>query len=338
MFKMTHQSDLDNLKFSYYNIHGYILAVSGQAIPIFDRELKEFKIKKKTPDLYIIETQEKNLPIQLRGSSKGIFLPFDNSKIARYESGADPSWLFGLIQNFIRWKDKTYLHCGAVSKDNKAVLFPASEDVGKTRTTLYLTSHGYDYLNDEWLILGQDGIAYPYLKSIHLFDYNLKDKNLAKKVLGNKRIFYNLIYSVLRLIPKLISHRYVKFACDRIKPQFSVRIDQIYPKIKFSKPSKIEKIFWLIKDKNAKKITIEDAIPEQIAEKMSYINVLEKYMFYRNYYDFAYHNQSNPFWENYIQENKNILTKAFKKAKIVKKIILPHYFNPAEIKKIIESY
>jgi len=335
---MSIQHNLEKIPFDYYDINGYILAVSGPVKGAFHEEFSHFKCSKKKAMLYIIETSEKDLPLKQRGSDEGVDLPFGGGNVVKYEKGISSGWVVFLIMHFITWKDKTFLHCGAVAKDGKALIFPATGDVGKTKTTMYLVSKGYEYLSDEWLVIGDNGVAYPFLRKTKVFDYNLKsDRTLAKRILGPKRFFYDLIYKTLKLIPKIFHHRYIQFACGRITPFFQRRVDEIFPNAKYAKPSKIEKVFWLVKDESAKEIRLENTTPKEIAERMYYAIFLEKFMFYFNYLLYAYPSGPNKEWDNYFLENKRIMQKAFQKAKVIKKVIVPDEFDVKEMEKVVSS-
>jgi hypothetical protein len=161
-----------------YDIYGFVLAVDEGMKKAFDLEYWRFATKKaKKVDLFVRKTEKKGLPVKLRMDTKGISLPFARGdKTVWYEPGVPGDWVLYTIEPFLRWKDKCFLHCGAVEKDGAAIVFPAASGVGKTTMAMYLTGKGYSYLADDWLIVGQDGMAYPFYKTVHVFDYNLKDK------------------------------------------------------------------------------------------------------------------------------------------------------------------
>jgi len=326
-------------KYSYYNIYGFIIAVSGPAIKSFDKEYWRFKIKtSKKVDLYIEQTAAKDLPIKLRQDVKGIYIPFSKKeKKALYEKNINTDWLLYEIEPLISWKTKTFLHCGAVEKDGRAILFPAGGGVGKTTLVTFLLRKGFRYLSDDWLIVGDDGKAYPFLKTIHIFDYNLKDKDLAKRVLGRRRFFVMLKIKFLSLLPKIIPSRFTRIIVDRLMPIFSEDISKVFPKAKVGKISQIKKVFWLLKEKNISAPIIEKANSKTIARKMSYINLLEMNHFFRNYYEYAYDTEVNEEIESRHKNDIKILEKAFKKADIYA-VKVPAKMNPAKVFNLIKNH
>ena len=180
----------------YYNIYGFVLAVDDTLSKAFDKEYWRFKTNKKTnADLYVKMDNSIKKHTYLREAKNGIYLPFkEGENTVYYDKGVNAEYLLYTIEPFIHWKDRSFLHCGAVSKENKAILFVGKGGVGKTSVVIYLIKNGFSYIADDWAIIGNSKV-YPFFKTVHIFDYNLKNKELAKRALGNKRFLYRIIFA-----------------------------------------------------------------------------------------------------------------------------------------------
>ena len=328
---------MEDKKLTYYDIYGFVIAVDKDMKKAFDLEYWRFKTDKvKKADLYIIKTDKKDLPIKLRLDKIGIYIPFDKKeKTVYYEEGIQADWVLYSIEPLIRWKDKCFLHCGAVEKDRGAILFPAEGGVGKTTMAMFLTGRGYNYLSDDWLIIGDDGKAYPFYKTVHVFDYNLKDKEIAKKVLGRKAVFVKFRIFSLNLLQTLMPHRFVRIFAERFMPIFSIDIQKLHPNAKLGKVSKIRKIYWLKKDKKTDKPYLVKSNYKKVTEKMPYITALETNHFYKNYLEWVYKNQSNEEIESRTEKDRKIMEKAFKNSEVYE-LFVPDNINPNEVYKIIK--
>jgi hypothetical protein len=321
------------MEVAYYDIYGFKMSVEGDEAIInsFNTEYKEFRTEGvEIMDLVIRPSNEDSLPIRLRMATKGIKIDFQKG-IVEYEPGIPYDWLLYTIEPMIHWEDKCFLHCGAVSKDGIAILFPAEGGVGKTSMAMHMVQNGYEYLADDWLIIGKDGMAYPFPKTIHVFNYNLKGKTeLQKKVLGAKRWYINLKFWALDLLPKIIPHRFVRIVAERLMPIFSVDLKTLNPAATRSKACPIKKVYWLIKDKKATTPYVKKPLEGELTSKMPYITALETNHFYRNYIEWVYSNKPVKWIENKIRDDEHIMKQAFSQAEILE-LHVPDKINPAEV-------
>ena len=328
----------DNL--TYYDIYGFILAVDPGMKKAFDLEYWRFNVKGNSEaDLYILKTDKKNLPIKLRLAEKGISIPFDFSEnkenVVWYEPGVPGDWVLYTIEPLINWKDKCFLHCGAVEKDGKAIIFPAEGGVGKTTMAIYLVSRGYNYLSDDWLVAGKDGKAYPFYKTIHVFDYNLKkDRPMAKRVLGWKRFGVFVRIRLLELFQKLVPHRFVRIFVERFMPIFSIDIEKLHPNAKIGSVTPIDKVYWLKKDYTISKPYLKAVGSKEVADKLAHMTALETHHFYKNYLEWVYTNSEQKSIQNKIEKDKKILEGAFSKAENYE-LFVPDKINPKEVAKLL---
>lgn len=113
-----------------------------------------------------------------------------------------------LIRFKLERKGYSVIHASAMSKDDKAFLFPSQSGAGKTTTALYLSDEGYDYLGDDFVILHR-GVIFSYPSALNLFSYNLNPdirKNLSTGeniLLSIKNALYILTAKKIKIFTKM---------------------------------------------------------------------------------------------------------------------------------------
>ena len=185
-----------------YDIHGFTFCVEGIANKMFLREYGWAKVNVAPKiSLYVKPYKgEENLPTKPAGSLKGMYIPFkENEYVLWYEEGVPLNVLISYCEALMYWPDKTILHAGGVTKEGEALLFVGGGNVGKTSSVLNLLREGYEYLSDDWIVIDKNK-AYPLPKTLHIFDYNLKNKEVAKSVLGIKRFLYKPFFKLLEVL------------------------------------------------------------------------------------------------------------------------------------------
>lgn len=276
----------------FYDIHDFIVAVEGPADKIFSKEYSHFKVHV-TPrkiDLFVkIYEGNEDLPTRPAGSLKGMRIPFaDDENTLWYEKGTALEVLLSYCEALMWWPNKVILHTGGVAKNGNALIFTGSGNVGKTSIVLNLLKEGYEYLSDDWIVIGE-GKAYPLPKLVHIFDYNLKNKEIARSVLGLKRFFYKPFFELIEAGRKYSPHRYVRYALEFLKPTFCVDLQKINPNAKVASPAFISKIFYLERQ-DVKDIHVTDDIgADDLARRMAYVNLYEWDFFFREYYKYVSH-------------------------------------------------
>ena len=95
----------------------------------------------------------------------------------------------------------------------------------------------YNCLTDDWAII-ERGKAFPMPKRIRIFDYNLKHKEIAKRVLGFKRLYYYPLCKLLEYGSRFSPHKIHKICFQKIteRTMLTVDIHRIYPEAKVSSP------------------------------------------------------------------------------------------------------
>jgi hypothetical protein len=292
-------------KMEYFDIYGFKIKVLGNAEKKFLQELSFFRKKSLSRFDLFVKPSEEDLPTKQKGSNFGIKLPFgDTDKILLYNEEVENDFLFYMAEPLIEWKNKCFLHCGAIEKAGKALVFPAWSGVGKTRIVMAAIKKGWRYLSDDRLIVGE-GKAFPYPKPLHIFDYNLRDKKVAKKVLGKKSWFYLPLFRLINFLERNFKNRFFRILVDRFRPSFSVPLKKLEPSSKIAPTSIIEKFIFLTEDP-LKKIT-----SSELAEKMSTVNDHEKNHFYLEYQRYVFQKGKSKKIEGLKKREKEIMKKTF---------------------------
>ena len=309
---------------NFYDIHDFVIAVDSYVNPIFLREYGWFKTAKKSVnkvDLYVkVWRGNKILPTHRAGGLKGLLLPLNpHEDILWYNLGMDAATVLEYCEALMWWHDKTFLHAGAVSKNGGAFIFTGGGGVGKTSLVLNFLRRGYEYLGDDWILVGKQGVAYPFPKTVHMFDYNLKDETIARRVLGSKRYYYKILFGIFEIGERIAPNRYVRFLFQRFKPRFNVPIQNLCQKATISLPSPVSQVFFLER-KNVKggRIEVSEEIsPEEIAYRLAHVNLFERNYFFKEYHRYAYEfGVRNEKIEKRFDHDFGILLEAFKKTKI----------------------
>lgn len=327
---------------SVYDVHGFVVTVEGPADKVFSEEYGYFKISKapQKVDLIIkVNEGKRPLPTQIWGLNKGIYIPFDESEnTLLYDEGMENvrplDRFLDSFEFLMWWSDKARLHAGAVAKDDKAYVFTGEGGVGKSSSVLKLLKEGYNYLSDDWLIIGA-GKAFPFPKRIHIFDYNLKDKEIAKRVLGYKRLYYCPMCKLLEYGSKFSPHKYIRFFFDRLRERtmLTVGLHKIYPEAKVAPPSSISKVFLLERKKvDHDHIEVKkDITSKQLARKMAYYNMFEWSHMFKEYYHYIHlFGIRNKRIENRLDNNIKIMNETFGKCDLYR-VILPKRLDLSEV-------
>ena len=317
-----------------------MISVEGPADRVFASEYGYFKASEVPHeiDLFVkVNERLDSLPTRVWGYDKGMFIPFGESEnILWYDKGVESikEYLIHFCEFLMWWPDKTWLHAGAVERDGKAYVFSGEGGVGKTSLVLNLMRVGYNYLSDDFLLINNVGVAFPFPRRVHIFDYNLNDEEIAKRALGPKRLYYIPSCKLINVGVKLSPNRYVKYAFEKLRERtmLSVELSKLYPGCKIASPTPISKIFFLRREK------IENVRVEKFAHdikefirRIIFLNMYEWHDCLQEYYRYVYLFGINN-WriENKIQHDMNIFYDAFKKAEIYK-MTIPENFNPLKV-------
>jgi hypothetical protein len=272
-----------------YDIHGFRIAVKGPAVGLFDKEYGWARSPANgQPNLEVIATNRIHaLPTKPAGCSSGLFIPYSDSHHTLWYSPDVPlNVVLSYAESLFYWPDKSLIHASAVAKDGKAIIFTGTGNVGKTSTVLNLIGRGYQYLSDDWLVVG-NGIAYPLPKTIHVFDYNLEDEETAKAVLGWKRHLYAPFFALMRWGRNHAPHRYLRYAFRIARPVFHISVKDLNPEAAISPPVPVARVYYLER-KNVDSLEVSDTIDAHaLAKKMPYVTLYEWHFSTREYYRYA---------------------------------------------------
>jgi len=322
----------------YFDIYGFVIKVEGPAIASFYREYHRFEIKRpKKPNMEVIPVNEIDRPFVISpiGSEKGIFIDFENKKIF-YQHGISGDFVLYHIEPLLQWPNKILVHAGAVEKDGHAILFPAAGGVGKTSIVMSLSKKGFRYLGDDWVIMGADGKAFPFFKTMHIFDYNLSDIKLSKKVLGKKYFMYKIYFGIINFFLQNIENRNIRFVLNKLKGDFKVDVKRVFDE-NLGKTSEIKTVFWLKSDNRISKPTIKKANREELSKQISYVISYEHNHFFKDYLRYAYFYGSIKNIEEMASKTQRILRTALRKADVYE-VQVPKKINSEEVYDLIQKF
>ena len=80
--------------------------------------------------------------------------------------------------------DRVFLHAGAVEWQGRAIVMPADSFQGKSTLVTELVRHGATYLSDDFAILDENGLVYPFARNISLRTERYKPFELPVRGLG----------------------------------------------------------------------------------------------------------------------------------------------------------
>ena len=129
------------------------------------------------------------------------------------------SFVEALIRFKLNHKGFLMVHSSSIEINNKAIVFPASPEAGKSSTVLNYLEVGGHFLSDDFSLIGPD-IVYAYPTPVTLHTHNLKRNPYIKKILSNKdkwEIFWRTLVLKLTFGMGDMSHKVDiwNYAADR---------------------------------------------------------------------------------------------------------------------------
>jgi hypothetical protein len=310
-----------------YNIHGFVISVEGIANREFFKEYWWAMTEENLDPNLILRTCEthEDLPTKPAGCKEGFYIPFgEEENVLLYQKSVPLNVLLNYCEGLFWWPDKSILHAGGVCKNGKAFIFTGGANVGKTSIVLNLLKEGFEYLSDDWIVVGNEK-AYPMPKTIHVFDYNLKDKEIANRILGIKKFLYFPYFSFIEYLRKYFPNRYVRYGLEVLKPMFHANLNKINPYAKIGSPTRISKVFFLERSNLVDNIYLsEDIQAEELARRAVHVNLHEWNFIYKEYYRYVYlFGIKNEKFEKKPYHEYNILYNTFKNSKIIR-VTIPY--------------
>jgi len=321
-----------------YDFYGCRVYVEGLRLKkAIDKEYWRFKVNEQYRptnseiDLYIKpanSTSSVEFLTKPAGSKRGIYMPFKESEnTIYYEPNVALDYILSFLEKFLTWEDKTLLHSAAVSKNGKAYIFCGAADVGKTSVVLNLIRRNFDYLSDDWLIVGNRQ-AYPFPKTVHIFNYNLKDPTISKKALGLKRYFYKPLFKSLDIAEAISPHRYLRYLVQVLISLmiFAVDVEDLGSGVKVGEVCPISKVYYLERQSRGE-LLLADMKAEELARRMVMVSMYESIFFFEEYFKYAAkYNIKNKKVEDRLEFDFNIYHETFKDAEI-HKVMIPLNFD-----------
>lgn len=254
-------------------------------------------------------------------------------------------------------KGYTFLHSSAISRKNEAILFCAFPHVGKTNIILsFLLDNPRDYtfLSDEYTIISNKGRAYPYPRTIKIFDYNLDEfpelivrfpySSFKKQRLRIRHAFSKLTERLTSLNSnkKGFLGVYLLYAQELLQNIISTKV-MVTPKDlnwNVANASKIKKLFLFLRNNKQSKTSIHEIIDKDGLSTMLAANVLwEKELLNWHYlaYLFAFPHRRNPHVENRFNIQKEIIFNALQHVDCYK-VEIPYGASFRIISKQLQKY
>lgn len=338
-----------------FDIHGkFKLRVTGKynsSLENFlERELGYFKAEVSSPDMeveLVDSLPEPPYPLfPLYGKTDTLFYLRDrpnvgskvtldyqtsNKKILAEKDIDEVFLLYDIIEPFMFYRlleeGFTFLHASAVSKENKALVFSAWPRTGKSNTLLSLLHDGgYYFLSDEWTLVSEQGLVYPYPRRIFGTDvlYHLDSLPSLPKY-----VCQNWVERQKMQVKRLISRVDERLGFEASKNRFLLGIHLILASIgrltfriaprdigEIGDVSRMEKLFMLLTDFDSDQVKVaEIKDKESLAIRLS-ANLLSDYrdVFTHHYlaYLFGFPEKRNPLVENALNLQAQIITKALK--------------------------
>lgn len=326
-----------------FNIYGYIIYGEGNVENILEKEYGFFKCKKKDNiDLYIkpVDNLSKNVVTYPPGGKAGFYIPYSTDEnVLLYEHDSFIGAIPHYVEMLMDWPNMTLLHAGGVSRSGKGYLFVGGGGVGKTSSVLNLSNRDYLYLGDDWLVVDQNCI-HPFPKTIHVFDYNITNKNTRNEILGLKRFVYQPVYNTTRFIENKNIHRFMNFLMQTIRGKLRVDADarKIFSPDQIGESCDVEHIFYLERS-DVETIEQEDIDAETLARKMALVTLYERSpKFFREYYKYAFKTDiKNPVIESRYENDFGIFKNLFKDTSL-SKITIPSDVDLTKGEDVIDRF
>ncbi|MBS1369491.1 MAG: hypothetical protein HPZ91_05980 [Lentisphaeria bacterium] len=90
----------------------------------------------------------------------------------------------------------TFVHCSAVCREDRTLLFPAWGGVGKTSLMSHFLSHGWDYICDDLAVMDRSGEIHHFPIPMHIYRYHKKvcpamTDSMERAMTGRERSLWN---------------------------------------------------------------------------------------------------------------------------------------------------
>ncbi|GAF76893.1 unnamed protein product, partial [marine sediment metagenome] len=223
-----------------------------------------------------------------------------------------------LMQLFFLRRGFSFIHASTVSKEN-GYCFCAFPRTGKTNTVLALMQEGYDFMSDDLSIINKEGMVFPYPCPISVKPHNLNAlPSLYDKIEGSdfkkKRIsLQEWVVSHLAPYYKYARHiipaSWVSSLVDNKEKVYDIKLAGI------GQPSKISKLFLLIREHDSKVKIKRIRNMEQLSTRLSASLLFEHVWSLQNYfiYLFAFPDKRCGLLENSQNLQKEIILGALSK-------------------------
>ena len=218
-----------------------------------------------------------------------------------------------LIDFKLNEKGFPLIHASCVSKNNKAFIFSARSGGGKSTIATYFLERGFNYLGDNYIILGKDWVL-SFITPINIFTYNITP--LIRNSLNRKDKILLLFKSYLH-----------KLSGGYIKIFTKLDVSRLFPN-KIIDKSKLDTIFLIIP---RKEFRIEEINKEDLSEHLVINQQLEffhlPFLNYLSAYSYMFPDSKfSTRWESYKENIESNLGNA-----ILYKVEVPKKYDESVI-------
>lgn len=327
----------------YYDIQGFTIAVRspGSFGSLMEREFGMLRCAStQTPSMVLQEVSD-DVAMEAfpRGSIYGLKVRFGNPVEMLFNRSTEAGFVMLWLETLLTWEDKTLVHSGCVIKDDRAYLFCAGPNVGKTTTVIGLVDRGMKYVSDDWSLVGR-GEVFGYPKTIHIYHYNLDNPRIAER-LGHRvnRMKVLLSSRVQGFARRRVRNRYVRFAAERLlaNPLLYVHPEEIGWGETFRGHAPIRAAVWL--ERADLRQPVSTPIPaEDLAERALRITLLERRVPFEWYYGHARDEKAIEFFRGLAGRQQNTLAECFGAVPDVLRVTLPFQYRPQEVVEYMDDF
>jgi hypothetical protein len=198
-----------------------------------------------------------------------------------------------LLKYAMLQKGYCLVHAGGVSKQSKAIVFPARGSAGKTTVSLHMVKNGYDFLGDDCVIIGPKKVL-PFPSFLHVFNYHItRMPTFEENLNASQKALIKLKYLVYHA-----SGKYAKFFTY-------LKFKDVFPQAEIARESKLHSLVFIIK-KNTGQLEIKKIPKDEAVKSLLYDMKIESYPF--NHYMEAY---SFIFPKSKLSDTWNLFEKTF---------------------------
>jgi len=313
---------------------------SGRFSQLMDAEFGMLRrAQTQTPSIVLQEVPD-DVPMEAfpRGGIYGLKVRFGDPIEVFFNRSTEAPYVMLWLETLMSWEDKALVHSGCVINDDRAYLFCAGPNVGKTTTVIGLVDKGMKYVSDDWSLVGQ-GRVFGYPKTIHIYHYNLDNPRIAQQLrhrVNRPAVF--LASKAHSFVRKTVRHRYFRFAAERLlgNPILCVHPEEIGWGETFLGCAPIAVATWLDRAE-VKQPVCRSVSPEYLAERALRIILYERRIPVEWYYSHTCDERAVEFFRSLADRQRSILEKCFHRVSDILEVKIPFQYRPQEVVEYMDA-